>query len=174
VIRGIEVIMSLETQIENHERRIAALEARQPSAHDTPETNPFMGRDPQSDPAAPPDPDFVDVFGSVRVDGKGRVLNRREENTWKRRMKSFGGLAPDPSSDAVDALLDHYMLAGVDLEPRSIFYGGDHALVFQASGMGYGTPHCYILGLKTVELSYGQALRVDRLVELIDQRRGKG
>ncbi len=164
--------MTIDEQLADHEARIAALEARQPSAHDTPETNPFMGRGPISDPAAPPDPDFTKVFGEVRVDGIGRALDKWEENTWNRRLNSWGGFTSAPVSDALNALLNFYEIhRGLQLKPKAILYEGSAALVFPGFDRDYGTPNCYVLPVSLIEKDFGEERKIDRTVELLDRRK---
>lgn len=169
--------MTIEEQVQNHETRIKALEAKQGTPLKMGDgigpDDLFGGKAGTGAPPPPPtDPNYLVTFGRVFGEG-GRLMTKAEESTWNRRKKSWGGSTAMPDSDAVDALLDYYTLRGDELQPEAIVYGGSTALVFRDPGMGYGTPQCFVLSVSAIEQAYGEAHRLDRLVEQIDQKRAK-
>ena len=163
--------MTIEQTLADHSARIAALEARQPSAHDTSETNPFMGRGPTSEPAEPVDDDLQKVFGYLR-DGAGRRLIQPgtvEELHWIGKQKTWGGFVPVPSDiqERVDLIIEHYAADGIDATPEAIILSTRRYLVFPGiPGLDYGTPHCFRYGA----LRFGQDL-TEAAVKTIDKRR---
>ena len=168
--------MDLTQEIADLKVRVAALEARIPKSlvmGDGKGVDDLFGRKTHNTPAsAPDDPNFIVAFGEVFGDG-GRLITKAEQHTWERRRKAWGGKTDLPDSEAVSALLDYYTLRGVELLPEAIIYSGEPALVFQAPGLGYGTPGCFVLSVATIENFYGEAKRLDGLTAMIDRNRDK-
>jgi hypothetical protein len=164
--------MTHDEQLANLESRIAALEARQPSPHDTPETNPFMGRGgAASGPPEPIDQDMQRVFGYLH-DGAGRRLfqpGTLADRHWAARNKAWGGIVPLPSDlqAKVDLIIEHYAADDIDATPEVIILSTHTYLVFPGiPGMDYGTPACY----RYVARRFGQDLP-EAVIATIDKRR---
>lgn len=165
---------STEQRIANLESRVTALEAKAPKPMvmgDGKGPDDLFGGKAGTGPVVDPtDPEYLAAFGKVFGDG-GRLMSKATQTTWERRKKAWGGRVEMPESDAVEALLDYYTLLGKDLQPEAIRYGGKTALVFQAEGLGYGTPQAFLLSVERIEQSYGETGRLDGLIDQIEKRK---
>lgn len=165
--------MTIEEQLKNHEERIAALEARQPSPHNTPETNPWMGRSPQSEPKQPISGDFQQVFG-FWADPLGRRLippGSEDEAIWLTKQKGFLGFADIPVelTSKVSAIVETFVAQDMDATPKGVNFNGQTYLVFPSlPGVGYGTPRCFMMGVSVLGV-----YDLDRAIEVIQQRMAK-
>lgn len=175
--------MTIEERVQSNTDRIAALEARQPSAHDTAATNPWMRADPDAAPREPIDEDFQRVFGFWHDQNKHRRFQpgSEAESIWLTKQQHFGGIVPmanwpEGMLSGVERLVEHYAAANpapIEAVPELIEYNGQHYLVFpEIPGAGYGTPYVLMVGIRTfLQDSIDKA--VDRTIELIEKRRAK-
>jgi hypothetical protein len=169
--------MTTEQQLQDHEERIAALEnAPKPVPHNTPETNPFMGRGPVGAPAEPINPDFQEVFGFWLDQNKHRRIAPEDQPTWLTKQQRFGGFVeswPGELQSGLERLIEHYNALDVDAMPKLIEYGSQQYLVFpKIPGVGYGTPKCFMVGVRNFlqDAADGQ---MDWTIEQIEKRRAK-
>lgn len=170
--------MTIEQRLADVETRLSWLESRQPSAHDTPETNPFMRGNPQAAPREPIDEGFQEVFGYWLDQNKHRRFapGSEDEAIWLTKQKRFGGFVeawPDEMKSGIDRLVEYYNALDIDALPRLIEYGHQHYLVFpKIPGVGYGTPKCFMVGLRNFLQDAGDS-QMDWTIEQIEKRRTK-
>lgn len=167
----------MEQRIQALEARVAAIEAKLPKSlkmGDGVGPDDLFGKGAGSGTPIPTDDDFDRIFGTVHVNGLGRVLSKWEENILNRRKEAWGGiLTALPDSEALRSLLDVWEANRGTLIIEAIQYKGAPAIVFpKLPGLGYGTPECYILPVATIERGYGELKWAANVVRLIDIARG--
>lgn len=176
--------MTIEEQVQDLQRRVTALEAKQGTPLKMGDgigpDDLFGGKAGSAAPKTPIDPELERVFGPFYLeDGTRRFpVQSPEETTWLEHQKAFGGIIPvgnweDGVFDALHLLIDHYAALKIEAMPELILYSGTQWLVFPSiNGCGFGTVNPLRIGAKNFLLD-ARDRKADWTISQIEKRRAK-